>query len=142
MHRTVSAPPGASTCFELRPAVARALFTVGIVALIFGLWLRFGLVENLGLTRACLQDPGIACGIRRAAIEIFNHGLFGGVALAAALFNFWRPHMLTIATAVPAAMLGLVLYNTTLSAFAAGLTLLAFARPAGRRAQSTAPPPV
>lgn len=140
MHRTINPPQDGGKTFHLQPHLARALFAIALLALVAGLWLRFGLVENMRVTQSCLDLPSLRCGLRLAVIEIFNHNVCGAVALAAALTNLWRPHLLTIAAAVPAAMLGLVLYNTTVSALAVGVILLAFARPSSGTPASTAQP--
>ena len=60
--------------------------------------------------------------------------VFGWVALIAAGVQLWRPNVVTFGTGVVFAILGLVLYNTRISALAAALLVLSLARPwpAGR----------
>ena len=66
----------------------------------------------------------------RLTIVLFNHGVFGYVALAVALLNLLRPSIVLISLALAAAAFGVVLHNADLSALAAGLLILSLARPA------------
>ena len=65
-----------------------------------------------------------------AAIVLYQHQVFGGVALAAALLNLVRPSIVLVAVALAAAAFGMVLHNADLSALAAGVLILSLARPA------------
>jgi hypothetical protein len=56
-------------------------------------------------------------------------GVFGWVALIAAGVQLWRPNVLTFGTGIVFALLGLVLYNTRVSALALALLVLSMARP-------------
>jgi hypothetical protein len=49
--------------------------------------------------------------------------------LAAAVLNLIRPQLVLFAIALTAGGFGIVLYNVALSAFAAALLVLSFARP-------------
>jgi hypothetical protein len=51
------------------------------------------------------------------------------LALAAAVLNLIRPQLALFAIALMAGGFGIVLYNVALSAFAAALLVLSFARP-------------
>ena len=59
-----------------------------------------------------------------------SSGVFGAVALAAALLNLIRPSLVLIGLALAAAGFGIVLHNADLSALAAGVLILSLARPA------------
>lgn len=73
--------------------------------------------------------PEAICFLRRAAIDFRDTQLFGGLALITAAYHLWRPDFRFFLTALIAAMFGLMLYNTALSAVAIGLLILSFARP-------------
>jgi hypothetical protein len=59
---------------------------------------------------------------------LFNHQVFGVLALLAAIIHLLRPTLLIFAVALVAAGFGIVLYNVGLSALAVGLLILSFAR--------------
>jgi len=61
---------------------------------------------------------------------LFNHDVFGAVALLAALLNLIRPSIVLTSLALAAAGFGIVLHNAGLAALAAGLLILSLARPA------------
>jgi hypothetical protein len=65
---------------------------------------------------------------------LFVYGVYGSVALIAALIQLWRPNAVVFGVGIVFALLGLVLYNTRLAALAAALLVLSLARPwpAGR----------
>jgi hypothetical protein len=99
--------------------------------------LRFGLIENAPLGRACDASSGsFVCALRQSTIVLFNRDVFGGLALAMAGLNLWRPTVPGTAVALVAAGLGLTLYNTAAAAFACGLIVLALARPTLARPSS------
>jgi hypothetical protein len=70
------------------------------------------------------------CFARKTATTLHQYSVFGAVALAIALLNLLRPSIVLFSVALAVTGLGVVLYNTTLSAFAAGLLILSLARPA------------
>ena len=70
------------------------------------------------------------CRTFRLTIVLFNHQVFGGVAIVAALLNLVRPSVVLVAVALAAAAFGVVLHNPDLSALAAGILILSLARPA------------
>jgi hypothetical protein len=70
------------------------------------------------------------CAAFRLTIVLFNHSVFGWVALAAALLNLLRPTVLLVAVALAATAFGLVLHNANLAGLAAAVLLLSLARPA------------
>jgi hypothetical protein len=61
---------------------------------------------------------------------LYNHEVFGGVALIGALLNLLRPSILLVTLTLVAAGFGMVLHNADLSALAAGLLVFSLARPA------------
>ena len=94
-------------------------------------YIRYMAIENLNVEPAC--QAGLRtwlCGTFRLTIVLFNHEVFGGVALLAALLNLLRPSIVLVAVALAAAGFGIVLHNTDLSALAAGFLILSLARPA------------
>ncbi len=70
------------------------------------------------------------CFTRKIFLFVFQNGLFGLVALGAAIVNLIRPSMLPLTIALIAGGFGIVLYNVEMSALAAGLLVLSLARPA------------
>ena len=93
--------------------------------------LRYLVIEFAPVSLAC--QGGLQtwlCATFRLVIALYNHGVFGWVALVAALLNLVRPSILLMSFAIAAAGLGLVLHNTDLAALAAALLILSLARPA------------
>jgi hypothetical protein len=70
------------------------------------------------------------CTTFRVVIALFNHSVFGWVALGAALLNLLRPAIPLVAIALAAAGFGLVLHNADLSGLAVALLVVSLARPA------------
>jgi hypothetical protein len=66
-------------------------------------------------------------------IVLYNHGVFGWIALIAAMLNLVRPSLVLMSVAIAAAAFGLVLHNTDLAGLAAALLVLSLARPAPAR---------
>jgi hypothetical protein len=107
------------------------LLVVGFCALGYALYLRYLVIEQSTVGLAC--DAGLntwLCGTRRIVTALFNHSVFGWVALAAAALNLLRPSLVLFAIALAAAGFGLVLYNAGLAALAAAILILSLARPA------------
>jgi hypothetical protein len=95
------------------------------------LYLRYLAVENSTVSLACQAGLNTwLCGAFRLTIVLFNHQVFGAVALAATLLNFMRPSLALVTVALAAAAFGIVLHNADLSALAAGVLILSLARPA------------
>ena len=95
------------------------------------LYLRYLAIENSTVSLACQAGLNTwLCGAFRLTIVLFNHQVFGAIALAAALLNFMRPSLALITVALAAAAFGVVLHNADLSALAAGVLILSLARPA------------
>jgi hypothetical protein len=114
-----------------RPSL-RALSILGaliVAALGLALVLRYGLVQDVPTGLACeAGEQSFTCSIRIATILLFTWATFGWVAVAAALVQFWRPNIVAFGVAIIAAAMGLVLYNTRLSALAVALLVLSLAR--------------
>ncbi len=110
------------------------LVPLGVAALASALFLRYGLVQNAPIGLACeAGEQSFTCTLRLAAILLFTRVVFGWVALTAALVQLWRPNILAFGIGVVFAALGLVLYNTRLSALAVALLVLSLARAAPAR---------
>jgi hypothetical protein len=107
------------------------LLAIGLLSLGQALYLRYMAIENNTISLAC--QAGLRtwlCDTFRLTIVLFNHNVFGWVALAAALLNLFRPSIVLVALALAAAAFGVVLHNADLAALAAGLVILSLARPA------------
>jgi hypothetical protein len=107
------------------------LLIVAFLAVGEGLYIRYMAIENVTVELAC--QAGLKtwlCASFRVSIVLFNHQVFGGVALAAALLNLLRPSIVLVAVALAAAGYGIVLHNADLSALSAGLLILSLARAA------------
>jgi NADH:ubiquinone oxidoreductase subunit K len=119
-----------------RPFVPTALEThwlliVGLLAVGEAIYLRYLAIEYAPVSLACQGGLDTwLCTAFRLAIVLYNHGVFGIVALAAALLNLMRPSILLATIALAAAGFGLVLHNADLSGLAVALLILSLARPA------------
>jgi hypothetical protein len=95
------------------------------------MYLRYQALEKTTVSLACQGGLDTwLCGTFRLTVVLFNHEVFGGVALAVALLNLLRPSLVLVAVALAAAAFGVVLHNADLSALAAGILILSLARPA------------
>jgi hypothetical protein len=105
------------------------LLIVGFCSLGYALYIRYLAIEqsNVALTCAGGLETWL-CFSRRISIALFEHSVFGWVALAVAAVNLLRPSLVLFAAALALACFGVVLYNTALSALALGLLVLSFAR--------------
>jgi hypothetical protein len=107
------------------------LLVVGFVSIGYALYLRYLVIETPAVALACQAGLDTwLCLSRKTATTLFQHSVFGAVAIAVALLNLIRPSILLFAIALAAAGFGIVLYNATLSAFAVALLVLSLARPA------------
>ena len=107
------------------------LLLVGLLSLGEALYLRYLAIEYAQVSLAC--QGGLStwlCTTFRLAIVLYNHSVFGWVALASALLNLVRPSIALILVALAATAFGLVLHNADLSGLAAALLILSLARPA------------
>jgi hypothetical protein len=106
------------------------LLTLGFVSLGYALYMRYLVIEQSIVGQAC--DAGLntwLCLMRKVTTGLFNHQVFGVVAVGAALLQLARPSLALFAIALVPTALGIVLYNVGLSAFAAALLITSFARP-------------
>jgi hypothetical protein len=106
------------------------LVVLGFVSLGYALYLRYLAVELTSVGLAC--QAGLQtwlCSTRALVMMLFNNSVFGWVALGAAVVNLIRPTLPVFALGLAAAAFGVVLYNVGLSALAAALLILSFARP-------------
>src|SRR5262245_391902 len=113
------------------PRQTNVLLTVGFVSLGYAFYVRYWVIEHTPVGLAC--EAGLntwLCLIRKIAMGLFNHSVFGTVALGAALLNLIRPSVVLFALGLAAGGLGIVLYNVGLSGLAIALLLLSLARPA------------
>jgi hypothetical protein len=111
------------------------LLCVGFVSVGYALYLRYRVLEFAEVSLACQGGLDTwLCGTFRAVIVLFNHAVFGAVALGAAVINLLRPSVPMFALALAAAGFGIVLHNPGLSALAAALLVLSLARPASEPA--------
>jgi hypothetical protein len=107
------------------------LLIVAFLSVGEALYIRYMAIENTNVELACQAGLNTwLCGTFRLSMLLFNHNVFGGVALAAALLNLIRPSILLMSLALAAAGFGIVLHNAELSALAVGLLILSLARPA------------
>ena len=107
------------------------LLLVGLLSLGEALYLRYLAIENAPVSLACQGGLDTwLCAAFRLAIVLYNHSVFGGVAVAAALLNLLRPSLALVTVALAAAAFGLVLHNADLAGLAAALLMLSLGRPA------------
>ena len=110
------------------------LLIVGFLAIGEALYLRYLAIEFAPVSLAC--QGGLQtwlCTTFRGVIVLYNHGVFGWIALIAAMLNLVRPSLVLMSVAIAAAAFGLVLHNTDLAGLAAALLVLSLARPAPAR---------
>src|SRR5579863_5166388 len=107
------------------------LVVIAFLALGESLYLRYHVMENATMSLACQGGLDTwLCGTFRLTIVLFNHRVFGAVALVAALLNLLRPSIVLVAFTLAAAAFGIVLHNADLASLAVGVLLLSLARPA------------
>jgi hypothetical protein len=107
------------------------LLIVGFLALGEALYLRYLAIEYAPVSLACQAGLNTwLCAAFRLVIRLFNHNVFGWVALVAALLNLMRPSIVLMVVALAASGFGLVLHNANLSGLAVALLILSLARPA------------
>jgi hypothetical protein len=105
------------------------LLIVTFLALGEALYLRYMAIENTTVSLAC--QAGLKtwlCSSFRLSTLLFNHQVFGAMALAAAVLNLLRPSVVLFAFSLAAAAFGLVLHNTDLAALATGVLILSLGR--------------
>jgi hypothetical protein len=107
------------------------LLIIGFLATGEAIYLRYLALEYAPVSLACQAGLDTwLCTIFRLVIVLFNHSVFGWLALAAAVLNLLRPSVVLLAIGLAASGFGLVLHNAGLAGLAAGLLILSLARPA------------
>jgi hypothetical protein len=120
--------PDAPRLFRLSPGQVNWLLIVGFVAAGEAIYLRYLAIEYAPVSLACQGGlQSWLCTGFRLSIVLYNHSVFGWVALAAALLNLVRPSIVLVSVALAAAGFGLVLHNADLSGLAAALLILSLA---------------
>jgi succinate-acetate transporter protein len=136
MDPSTKSQPAAAKLFLPSKRAAAVTAGLGLTALGAALWLRYGIIQNSEIGIACeaAEEGDLGCRLRLGVIMLFVYGVYGSVALIAALIQLWRPNAVMFGVGIVFALLGLVLYNTRLAALAAALLVLSLARPwpAGR----------
>ena len=107
------------------------LLIIGFLSLGEALYVRYLAIEYAQVSLACQGGLNTwLCATFRLTITLYNHSVFGWVALAAAALNFLRPSIVLVTVALAAAAFGLVLHNANLAGLAAAMLILSLARPA------------
>jgi hypothetical protein len=117
--------------FRPSPHQIKWLIAVGFLSVGYALYLRYMIIENVQVGLNC--DTGLqtwACLSRKTGLALDERGVFGWVALGAALLTLIRPGVVLFAIALAATALGLVLHNAGFAGLAAALLVLSLARPA------------
>jgi hypothetical protein len=116
--------------YKPTPRQAACLTMLALAALSYGFFMRYQVIEQSAVSMAC-QGGGTnwLCASRRTVIALFTPQAFGIVALGAALLNLLRPSVVFWALVLISSGMGIVLYNTSLSALAVALLILSLARP-------------
>lgn len=107
------------------------LIVIGFSSVGYAMYLRYLGIEYTIVGLAC--DGGLntwMCLSRKVALGLYEHLVFGAVAVGAAVLNLIRPSVPLFAIALAASGLGLILFNATLAGLAIGLLIVSFARPA------------
>jgi hypothetical protein len=119
----------ARTLFAPTARQTNWLIALGLVSLGYALYLRYLAIEMSSVGLACQAGSQTwLCATRQLVTTLFNHSVFGWVALAAAVVNLLRPTLPVFALGLVATAFGVVLYNVALAALAAALLILSFAR--------------
>lgn len=107
------------------------LLIVGFLALGEALYLRYLAIEYTPVALVCQSGfHSLLCETFRLVIVLYTYGVFGWVALIAALLNLIRPSIVLMTVAIAAAAFGLVMHNAGLAGLAAAALILSLARPA------------
>ena len=107
------------------------LLIVGFLAVGEAMYLRYLAIENSAVALVCQGGlSSLLCTTFRLVIVLYGYGVFGWVALIAAVLNLIRPSIVLMSVALAASGFGLVMHNAGLAGLAAALLILSFARPA------------
>ena len=113
------------------PSLREAVVIVAAVIAALGaaLYLRYGIIQNTPIGLACeAGERSLTCAVRLQVILLFIRDVFGWTAIIAAAIQLVRPNVVAFGLGMVSAAMGLVLYNTRLSALAVALLLLSLAR--------------
>ncbi len=106
------------------------LLIAGFLSLGYALYLRYLAIEATAVGLSCQAGAQTwLCWTRGLVTWLFNHSVFGWLAVIAAGINLIRPTLALFALGLAAAGFGIVLYNVALSALAVALLVLSLARP-------------
>jgi hypothetical protein len=122
--------PRRQRLFAPSAAALNWVISIGFLSLGYALYMRYLVIEQPSVALAC--DAGLAtwlCLSREVASALFDNYVFGWVSLGAAVLALIRPSVPLFTIGLPATALGIVLYNASLSGFAAALLIMCFARP-------------
>ncbi|MBS9476324.1 hypothetical protein [Ancylobacter radicis] len=108
---------------------ANVIIALGAFALGWAIYMRYALVEQSAIGLACRGMETMTCETREMVITLYGYSVFGIAAISLAVIQFIRPSLLVFTLALMATSIGVVMYNNNLSALAAGLLLISFARP-------------
>ena len=106
------------------------LITIFFLSIGYALYLRYLVLEQPIVGQAC--DGGLTtwlCLVRKVVLALYNHIVFGWVAIGASVLNLVRPSVPFFIIALVATNFGIILHNTGLSALAGALLIMSFARP-------------
>ena len=107
------------------------LIAIAFIAGGEAMYVRYHAMENATVSIACQSGLDTwLCSTSRLSFVLYNHGVFGALALVVALLNLIRPSIVLCAVALAVASYGVVMHNADLSALAAGVLMLSLARPA------------
>ena len=107
------------------------LLIVGFLAVGDAMYLRYLAIEYSPVALVCQSGfNSLLCTTFRSVIVLYGYGVFGWVALIAAVLNLIRPSIVLMTVALAASGFGLVMHNAGLAGLAAALLILGLARPA------------
>ena len=79
------------------------LLIVAFLSVGEAMYLRYMAIENLNVELACQAGlKSWLCTVFHVSIALYNHYVFGGAAVAAALLNLLRPSIVLVAVALAA----------------------------------------
>jgi hypothetical protein len=116
--------------FAPSAAALNWVISIGFVSLGYAMYMRYLVIEQPSVGLAC--DAGLTtwlCLSRKVAAALFDNYVFGWVSLGAAVLALIRPSVPLFTIGLVATAFGIVLYNASLSGFAAALLIMCFARP-------------
>jgi len=123
-------PPRLPRLFAPSAATLNWVISIGFLALGYAMYMRYLVIEQPSVGLAC--DLGLKtwlCLSRKVASALFGHYVFGWVSLGAAVLALIRPSVPLFTIGLVFTAFGIVLYNASLSGFAAALLIMCFARP-------------